>query len=211
MTGCGGSGSVGAPDRSAAPARKTSEYPPLASAVAQADIKNLDGSTFKVADKKGKVVLLNMWATWCSPCRAEMPALVRMQDAYRDQGFEVIGLNTADETVEQINEFTQSMGLNYTIAWPDTRTQAELLKISKFPGIPQSFLVDRDGNLRGVFKGANPADIRKMEELVGKVVRGEDAAVLPQDEPGNGPAQTEAAPMQSPGSPDNRSNAPSKK
>ena len=154
-----------------------SEYPPLAGAIAQADIKNLDGSTFKIADRKGKVLLLNMWATWCGPCRSEMPALVRMQDKYRDQGFEVIGLDTDPETVEEINAFAKSMSLNYTLVWADTKLQNELVKISQFGGIPQSFLVDRDGNLRGVFKGANPADVRKMEELVGKVVNGESTSM----------------------------------
>lgn len=150
--------------------KKKSDYPPIASAVAQADVKNLDGTTFKVADKKGKVLLLNMWATWCGPCRAEMPTLVKMQDEHRARDFEVIGLNTDDETVEQINEFASNMKLNYTLVWADTGMQSALLKISKFGGIPQSFIIDRDGNLRGVFRGANPADIKKMEELVAMVV-----------------------------------------
>ncbi|MBA3352942.1 MAG: TlpA family protein disulfide reductase [Blastocatellia bacterium] len=152
------------------PENKKSDYPPIAAAVAQADIKNLDGTTFKVADKKGKVILLNMWATWCGPCRAEMPSLVRMQDEHRDAGLEVIGLNTDDETVAQINDFAAEMKLNYTIVWAGTDLQTALLRISKFGGIPQSFIIDRDGNLRGVFRGANPADIKKMEELVALVV-----------------------------------------
>ena len=155
-----------------APARpkKTSEFPPIASAVAQSDLKNLDGTTFKIADRKGKVLLLNMWATWCGPCRSEMPTLVKMQDQHRDAGLEVIGINTDDETVQQINDFVAEMKLNYQIVWGDTALQSALLNISKFPGIPQSFIVDRDGNLRGVFKGANPDDVKKMEALVAKVV-----------------------------------------
>lgn len=152
------------------PAQKRSDYPPIASAVANADIKNIDGTTFKVADKKGKVILLNMWATWCGPCRAEMPTLVRMQDEHREKGLEIIGLNTDDETVEQINEFAGQMKLNYTLAWADTDLQNALVNISKFHGIPQSFIIDRDGSLRGVFRGAGPADVKKMEELVGLIV-----------------------------------------
>jgi len=149
---------------------RSSEYPPLGEKVASADMKHLDGTTSKVSDRKGKVVLLNMWATWCGPCRAEMPSLVRMQDEYRDRDFEVIGLNSDDETVEQINKFAADMKLNYTIVWADTSMQSELLKISKFGGIPQSFLIDRNGHLRGVFTGASPSAIKKMEEMVAEVV-----------------------------------------
>jgi len=151
-------------------AKKKTDYPPIAAAVAEADIKNLDGSTWKVADKKGKVLLLNMWATWCGPCRSEMPTLVKLQETYRDKGFEVIGLNTDDETVDDINKFSEDMKLNYALVWADTGLQNSLLKISKFGGIPQSFIVDREGNLRGVFRGANPADVKKMSELVELIV-----------------------------------------
>ena len=167
-TNTGGSTSSASPE--VAKEKTPSEYPPLASSVAQADIKNLDGSTFKVADKKGKVILLNMWATWCGPCRGEMPALVKLQNEYGSKGFEIVGLNTDDEDVNQIKEFAQSMNLNYTLAWADTKTQVELLKISKFQGIPQSFLIDRDGNLRGVFTGGGASTIQKLDELVPKVV-----------------------------------------
>ena len=149
---------------------KRSDYPPIPKAVAQSEIKFLDGTVVKVEDRKGKVILLNLWATWCGPCRAEMPALVKMQDAHRDENFEVIGLNTDEETVEQINEFASKMGLNYTLAWADTGLQSALVNISKFGGIPQSFLIDRDGNLRGVFRGAAKADVVKMQELVELVV-----------------------------------------
>jgi peroxiredoxin len=93
-----------------------------------------------------------------------------MHDTHSDQNFEVIGLNTDEETVEEINIFAEDMKLNYPLVWADTKLQASLLNISKFQGIPQSFLIDRDGNLRGVFRGANAADIRIMEELVAKVV-----------------------------------------
>lgn len=145
-------------------------YPAIASAVATAEIKNLDGTAFTVNDKKGRIILLNLWATWCGPCRAEMPALVRLQDKYGSQGFEVIGLNTDDEEVEKINAFVADMKLNYPIAYADTNLQSSLIKISKFPGIPQSFLIDREGNLRGVFKSANAAEIAKLEATVEKVM-----------------------------------------
>ena len=180
LAGCSGAGNSNAPATNAtagngAPEKtetaKKSDYPPLAEKVAQSDMKNLDGSTSKVADRKGKVLLLNMWATWCGPCRGEMPALVKMQDEHRDNGFEIIGLNTDDgDTKEMVEDFAKEMKLNYTLVWADTEMQNGLLKINNFNGIPQSFVVDRDGNLRGVFRGGGKAEVAKMEELVAKIV-----------------------------------------
>ena len=149
---------------------RSSEYPPLPSVIAQADLKNLDGSTFKITDKKGKVLLLNMWATWCGPCRGEMPTLVALQDKHRDKGFEILGLDTDDEKVEDINRFAEDMKLNYPLVWADSETQNALVNISKFGGIPQSFLVDREGHLRGVFKGGGKPEVQKLSNLVDIVV-----------------------------------------
>ena len=149
---------------------KGSDYPPVPAAMAKGEIKNLDGTTFTIDDKKGKVVLLNLWATWCGPCRSEMPTLVKMQDDYRDKNFEIIGLDTDDEPASAINAFKDQMKLNYALVWSDAALQNELLKVSKFAGIPQSFLIDREGRLRGVFTGANPGSVQKMADIVGTVV-----------------------------------------
>ena len=167
----GNSPSVNSVASNSEPQKKNSEFPPIAEKVAQAQMKNLDGTTSKVADMKGKVLLLNMWATWCGPCREEMPALVKMQDAHRDKGFEIIGLNTDDgDTKEKIDKFAAEMKLNYKLVWAPTEMQAALLKISNFGGIPQSFIVDRDGKLRGVFRGGGANEVKKMEELVAQIV-----------------------------------------
>jgi thiol-disulfide isomerase/thioredoxin len=157
-------------DPNSSETKAKSEYPALPEKVAQADMGSLDGSTSKIADRKGKVLLLNMWATWCGFCREEMPVLVRMQDEHRDAGFEIIGLNVDDESADEINQFAEKMKLNYTLAWSDTKMTNELLKVSKFQGIPPSFLVDREGNLRGDFTGADPRNLKKMEKLVADLV-----------------------------------------
>jgi thiol-disulfide isomerase/thioredoxin len=175
FTGCSSSvssdgGPGDQPTQGAPSSSPGSGYPKIASAVASAQIKGLDGTVFTLNDHVGKVVLVNLWATWCGPCRSEIPALVRMQATHGADGFEVLGLNTDDEEVQAINDFAADLKINYQIAYADTTLQSNLLKISKFPGIPQSFLIDRDGRLRGVFRGANPADVKKMEEIVAKVV-----------------------------------------
>jgi thiol-disulfide isomerase/thioredoxin len=191
LSGCGGSQNVNngaVPPPASSPSatqpvvsqeKPSSEYPPLASAIAQADLKNMDGSTFKIADKKGKVIVINLWATWCGPCLAEMPSFVAMQQKYGDQGFEILGLNTDDESdhmMNDINDVIQKKGINYPIVFSDAKLQGAFLNISKFAGIPQSFLVDRDGNLRGVFKGANPENVKKMDGIIANLVAGDQNA-----------------------------------
>ena len=79
--------------------KKPSAYPPIASAVAQADMKNLDGTTFKVADRQGKVLLLNMWATWCGPCRSEFPELVQIDADYRAKNLKFFIVSVDDFSV----------------------------------------------------------------------------------------------------------------
>lgn len=150
---------------------KSSDFPPLVSKAADADMTHLDGTTSKITDKKGQVLLLNVWATWCGPCRSEVPELVKLKETFGNKGFEVIGLNAdEDDTKEKIEEFSKEFGVNYSMVWAPTDMLFALFKVSKFDGIPQSFVIDRDGRLRGVFKGASASEIKRMEVTVAKVV-----------------------------------------
>lgn len=147
------------------------EYPRIPSAIAQTEIKKIDGTSFKIEDKKGKVVLVNLWATWCGPCRGEMPHLVEMQEKFADKGFEIVGLDVDPEPVEDINNFAKQMKLNYQLGWADRDLYIEFDRISKSGGrIPQSFLIDRDNRLRGVFLGGGSKVLNTMKETVEKVV-----------------------------------------
>ena len=149
---------------------KNSEYPPPPSILAEAEIKNIDGTTFKLQDRKGQVLLLNLWATWCGPCRGEMPELVAMQNKYSDKNFKVIGLNTDDEGIDEIKEFATDMKLNYELAWLDRKTVMGLFRYTQANAIPQSLIIDREGRLRAVFTGAGSKVVSKMKETVEKVV-----------------------------------------
>ena len=156
---------------------KNSEFPPPPSILTEAEIKNIDGTTFKLQDRKGQVLLLNLWATWCGPCRGEMPHLIAMQDKYSDKNFKVIGLNTDDEGVDEIKEFAAEMRLNYELAWLDQKTTMGLFRYTRFNAIPQSFLIDREGRLRAVFTGGGPRIVGQMKEAVDKLVNGTEQSV----------------------------------
>ncbi len=154
---------------------QNSEYPLLTEKITQAEIEMLDGSTAKISDRKGKVVLLNLWGTWCGPCRGEIPQLVEMQEKYRDKGFEVLGLDIGEqdgtpETVEDITSFAEAFKINYDLARISNELSAEFSRVTKFNGVPQTILIDREGRMRGVFLGGGPRVIGQMKETVDKVV-----------------------------------------
>src|SRR5436853_2759703 len=100
----------------------------------------------QLADFKGKVVVLDFYATWCEPCRAETPRLVSMQQRYGAQGLQVIGLNVGGEDDHvQVPAYAKEFGIQYPLVWPDD----ELVQIylSDNQNIPQAFVFDRKGDL----------------------------------------------------------------
>lgn len=147
------------------------DYPAAPPTIMQAALTKTDGTPFKIEDYKGKVVLVNLWATWCGPCKAEMPELVKLQDEHKDKGFEIIGLNIDEgEDAAMIKSFGEKMNLNYQLAKGEYELGNEFLKISKIDAIPQSFLIDRDGRLVGVFVGGGKSSVDKIKTNVARVV-----------------------------------------
>jgi thiol-disulfide isomerase/thioredoxin len=183
LTGCGSTTAVNdavPTGNKPAAAAKSSEYPPLASALAEADFEMLDGTKFKISDHKGKVLMLNLWGTWCGPCRAEMPHLVEMKEKHGPQGFEVIGLNIGDgsgtpEPNELIEPFVEKMKLNYMIARSPNSSTVEFYKVTKQQVVPQSLLIDRDGHLRGMFIGGGPRVFDSMKQTLDKTMADQPA------------------------------------
>ncbi len=147
-------------------------YPPAPEAVLLTENKDLDGKVLKIEDYKGKVVLVNLWATWCGPCRGEMPHFIELQDKYRDQGFEVIGLDVDEESVEEINNFAKEMKLNYKLGFADQKMVSAFIKLTKLQGIPQTILINRDGRMTGIFSGGGQKVITQMKEAVEKTMSG---------------------------------------
>ena len=145
-------------------------YPPAPAAILQTENKDLDGKVLKIEDYKGKVVLVNLWATWCGPCRAEMPTFVELQERFKDKDFVAIGLDADDESVEQVNQFAKDNNLNYKLGFADNKIVSAFIKLTKLQGIPQTILVDRDGKMIGVWGGGGPKNIVQIKESVEKAV-----------------------------------------
>ena len=107
---------------------------------------SLDGDSVSLAQQKGKVVLLNIWATWCHPCRDEIPELRAIHGRYRDRGLELVGVSVdTDGTDEVIRTFMKDFQMTFPI-WrdPDERISTQFLAV----GVPATFLIDKEGILR---------------------------------------------------------------
>lgn len=105
---------------------------------------NLDGTKFDLASRRGKVVLLNVWATWCGPCRYEIPELQRIHDAYAPRGFEVVGVSVDESGIESVKQFIDEYEMRYPVALDPQGQLANLLQTSV---LPTSVLVDREGRI----------------------------------------------------------------
>ena len=105
---------------------------------------NLDGSKFELTSRRGKVVLLNVWATWCGPCRFEIPELQRIHNAYAGRGFEVVGVSVDQTPVESVREFVTEHKMTYPVVHDQEERLAGILEASV---LPTSVLIDRDGKI----------------------------------------------------------------
>jgi thiol-disulfide isomerase/thioredoxin len=113
-------------------------------------LKDIDGRTLQLSDYKGKVVLLNFWATWCAPCRAEMPELVRWQREYRKAGLRIIGIIFPPEELAEARKFTKSIKVDYPIVIGTKRTKA---LFDKGETLPITVVIDKKGMVRKVIEG----------------------------------------------------------
>lgn len=128
-------------------------------------VKTLNGKEMSNETLKGKVVLLNVWASWCGPCRQEFPDLIELQEKYGDKGFTVVGLAWND-TESNIRGIAKDQKLNYPIAMAGPELGEEL---GGLQSIPVSILIDQDGKTRYGAVGFDPKD--RPKEKYGRMIR----------------------------------------
>ncbi len=114
-------------------------------------LKSLDGTEYSLADLKGQAVLVNLWATWCPPCRAEMPTIEKMYQEYKDQGFVVLAVNmTYQDDPTAVLPFAKQYGLTFPIPMDETGVVGSAYQLTS---LPSSYFIDRKGIISEVVIG----------------------------------------------------------
>jgi peroxiredoxin len=122
---------------------------------------SLTGKPIKLADYRGKVVLVNFWATWCPPCRDEIPAFSAFRKHMSTASFEIIGISVDEGDPDDVKKFMAEAGIEYPVAIDDGRLRA---KYGGIRGIPTSFLIDKEGGIVQIFRG--PVSEETLHETI---------------------------------------------
>jgi cytochrome c biogenesis protein CcmG/thiol:disulfide interchange protein DsbE len=121
-------------------------------------VKTLDDREISLSGLKGKVILLDFWATWCSPCRESIPHLIQLYKTYREKGLEVIGMSLDKGNIDTVRHFVQSTDIPY----PIVIAPEEVVRSYGVTGLPTSIFIDRQGKIRGKFPGFSSSVAKQM-------------------------------------------------
>ncbi|MGA7908211.1 MAG: TlpA disulfide reductase family protein [Candidatus Sulfotelmatobacter sp.] len=145
-------------------------------------LQSLDGKDMRLSDFRGKAVLLNFWATWCGPCKIEMPWFVELQKQYGAQGLQIVGVAMDDASKEDIAKFAEDMGVNYPILLGKESVGDEYGGV---PALPESFFIGRDGKVVDKIIGLKGK--AEIEDTIKKVLEtpatSQTATSMPREKP----------------------------
>jgi thiol-disulfide isomerase/thioredoxin len=134
-------------------------------------LESLDGKATRLSDFRGKAVLLNFWATWCGPCKIEMPWFVDFQNQYGSQGLQIVGVAMDDASKEDIAKFAKDMGVNYPVLIGKEAVGDEYGGV---PALPETFLIARDGKIMDKIIGLRGK--AEIEDAIKKALKTQPAA-----------------------------------
>jgi len=123
----------------------------------------LDGTVAGLGDYRGKVILLNVWATWCLPCRAEMPSMERLLHEFDGTDFRIVAVSVDEERSEVVRQFARELGLTFDILHDPT---GEIQRVYQTTGVPESWVIDRSGTIVKKVIGATEWDSPTNTALV---------------------------------------------
>lgn len=147
---------------------------PASKTPADFDVRTFDGRTIKLSDYRGKVLVMDFWATWCPPCRLETPQLARLARENRDRGLEVIGMHIDDRgrsSPEDIRKFIDHYGISYTVGLATDDMFTSYLG-TEDDTIPQTLVFGRDGRLITHLSGYSQSHGKLLDEAVNQALAG---------------------------------------
>ncbi|MEJ7618530.1 MAG: TlpA disulfide reductase family protein, partial [Pyrinomonadaceae bacterium] len=138
---------------------------PVPAELLNAEIQMLDGKPVRLSDYAGKVVILDLWATWCPPCRKEIPHLIELGNEYKDRGVEVIGvtMENPQADLKKVRDFAREFSINYKLGWATREMALSVLELSGRDTIPQTLIITRDGRIIKHIVGFHP--VRTPESM----------------------------------------------
>ncbi len=130
-------------------------------------LRSMSGKNLKLSELAGNVVLINFWASWCGPCREEMPLLNALHNKYQPLGFTVIGVNVEEQS-EMARGFLKDFPVDFPILLDNKNRVSQLYEVV---AMPTTVVVDRDGKMRFLHKGYKSGDEKKYRDKVKKLIR----------------------------------------
>lgn len=130
-------------------------------------LKSASGENVRLSEHRGEVILINFWASWCGPCRQEMPQLEALQQKYSPLGFTVFGINVEQDR-ERADKILRDIPVSFPVLFDDDNTVSELYQVD---AMPVTVLVDRSGNIRAVHRGYKPGYEELYEAQIRELVK----------------------------------------
>jgi len=149
----------------AAPALPAGEVPPTPAP--DFTLPTLEGTNLRLGEQQGKVVLVNFWASWCGPCRQEMPALDELHQRYNRLGFTVLGVNVEQDPAAA-RDYLEDLPVSFPVLL-DSRN--EVTRTYQVSAMPSTVIIDRDGQVRYIHEGYSPGDEALYQDVVRGLIR----------------------------------------
>ncbi|HET8706721.1 MAG TPA: TlpA disulfide reductase family protein, partial [Pseudomonadales bacterium] len=130
-------------------------------------LKSTTGGNMRLSEQRGQIILLNFWATWCGPCRQELPEFEKLKQKYAKYGFEVWAVNVDNDSNEAL-KFIKPLGITYPVLFDSGLNISQQYKVET---MPSTFLLDRDGRVRFIHHGFQPSYVEKYDAEIHQLVK----------------------------------------
>ncbi len=154
--------------------KNVKDYPNMPASLKLSEIKLLDEKTLKLEQYEGKAIIVNIWGTWCGPCRDEIPELMKLQDEFGGKGLQVIGLSLGRDEISEpefkVKSYATATKINYDIGFLNEDVRKGLNDLAPIGAVPMSYVFSKDGKIRAIFQGGGPKTVEKLRATVEKVI-----------------------------------------